>query len=385
VIDPSTKLARAIHAARETFPGPEPDEGALQGELDALFTKIEKPVPRVRRWPILLAAALMFSVLAIVVAWPRQITFAVEGGGVAEGPYVRTTDRAATIVFSDSSEISVHSQSNVRIVDRTSHGAHLILENGTLEAHVVHESKTDWTIGAGPYEVHVVGTRFEVEWHAETGSFDVRVTEGTVRLTGPTTDALVSAPQGFHVASQVVAIPTAPVLFPAEEVVDSGVTAPTPSVAPKPTIPWSARVAKGEFQAVVDEAEQRGESDTLSHASASDLAALADAARYTPGKIDLAKRALEAERTRFPKTTNATFLLGKIAEDTDHAPAKAIEYYDAYLAETASGAYAQECLGRKMSLERKSDPQSAKTSAARYLRDYPNGSYAGVAREILRP
>jgi len=382
VIEPSGKLARAIDAARETFPGPEPDEAALNGELDALFTKIEKPVPRVRRWPILLAAAaLLFSVVAIYVAWPRPITFVVEDG-VAEGPYVRTTDRTARIVFSDQSEIDVEPQSNVRIVDRTSQGAHLVLENGRLDAHVIHQRKTNWTIGAGPYEVHVVGTRFEVEWHAETGSFDVRVTEGTIRLTGPTADVLVRAPQGFHVESQVVA-PPVETASASVVAVDAGV-APQPTIAPKPTVTWSARVAKGEFQTVVDEAERRGESDVLNRASASDLNALADAARYT-GKIDLAKRTLESERTRFPKKTDATFLLGKIAEDNDHAPTKAIEYYDAYLVETPSGTYAQECLGRKMSLERKSAPQSAKASADRYLRAYPDGSYAGVAREILRP
>src|SRR5262249_9571439 len=157
---------------------------------------------------------------------------------------------------------------------------------GAVTTHVIHRSTTDWTIGAGPYEVHVVGTRFEVKWNAEGGSLDVHVIEGAVKLTGPS-EALVRAPQTLHVQTRVAAAASAP---PSAEVVlapealapaTASQIAPAPS-SQKPAAPqWPALVGDGRFDAVVADAQREGEGDALARRPARDLAALADAARYT--------------------------------------------------------------------------------------------------------
>src|SRR6185312_593657 len=93
--------------------------------------------------------------------------------------------------------------------------------------------------------------------------------------------------------------------------------APVPSATAAPAMTWAQRVARGDFAGVIAEAEAKGVDATLASATLADLAALADAARYG-GKLDLARRALGAERARFSgsrEASNAAFLLGRIADD----------------------------------------------------------------------
>jgi hypothetical protein len=149
---------------------------------------------------------------------------------------------------------------------------------------------------------------------------------------------------------------------------------------------WTKRVAAGDFDGVLDEAELRGLDAVLQHAAADDVVALADAARYR-GRQPLAKRALEVLRIRFgssPAAHAAAFLLGRMAEAGD--PGGAIGWYDRYLAESPAGNYSAEALGRKMQLlHRAGGRGQARAVAQQYLRRFPQGPYVALAREILGP
>lgn len=404
------KLDRALESARSTFGGDELPPAEVGDRFDALYAALEQapetpetpatPAPRrgtswtrARTSVVLLIAAALAFAIVFYVRRPHELTYTVRGGS-ADGDYIRTTETTtARLAFSDESVLDLAESSRLRVVGRTTHGAQLVLEGGRVKAHITHTDTTDWTIGAGPYAVHVVGTTFEVVWLPESGALEVRVDEGTVSVSGPGADAVVRAPQTIHMQAQLVEVPSAspsaiasappevPVTVP-----DAGV-APPRGVDPVPTVSWSTRVAKGEFDAVVEDAQKRGVDGVLATASVTDLGALADAARYTR-KLDLAKRALSSERSRFPGTagaSDATFLLGKISEDDDHAPATAIAYYNEYLGSAPSGTYEQESLGRKMMLERTQSPDEAKKSAARYLERHPDGPYAAAARQIVSP
>jgi len=118
---------------------------------------------------------------------------------------------------------------------------------------------------------------------------------------------------------------------------------------------------------------------------ATELAALADAARYRR-RDDVARRALLAERARFPRSArarDAAFLLGRL-EETSGGGVRALEWYDRYLQEAPLGAYASEALARKMTATaRVQGPRAAREVAATYLRRFPNGSYAASARGLL--
>jgi hypothetical protein len=144
-------------------------------------------------------------------------------------------------------------------------------------------------------------------------------------------------------------------------------------------------LADGNFGEVVEAAEARGIDTTLSRAPLADVVALADAARYSHDRA-LAKRGLLAERSRFigsAEARAAAFVLGTMADD-GAAHDEAIRWYDTYLAESPSGSFAAEALGRKMvALTASGDPVGAATIARQYLRRFPRGAHATYARDLL--
>ncbi len=169
----------------------------------------------------------------------------------------------------------------------------------------------------------------------------------------------------------------------AEEVVPEHI--PARVSHPMMTKSWSRRMARGDFEAVVEAAERRGIESVLSHGSHAELAALADAARYTR-RSRLAGRALNAERQRFPETAEgreASFFLGNLAEDGGDRSG-AVSWYGRYLREDSAGTYAAQALGRKMLIESRRGSSSAGIDAEEYLHRFPSGSYADAARLILK-
>jgi hypothetical protein len=150
-----------------------------------------------------------------------------------------------------------------------------------------------------------------------------------------------------------------------------------------PHTSWAKLVAQGKFSTVIDEAKRRGIEQTLASASIEDLAALADAARYARS-TDVARRALLAERQRFPRSNaarEAAFLLGRLAEERGEG---ALDWYDRYLAESPRGTYAAQALGRRMMIfYSQRGPAEAAPLAEEYLKRFPKGAYVSAARKIV--
>ncbi|HYL40038.1 MAG TPA: hypothetical protein VET90_01905 [Candidatus Binatus sp.] len=124
----------------------------------------------------------------------------------------------------------------------------------------------------------------------------------------------------------------------------------------------------------------------LETAGSEDLAALADAARYV-GSEDLARRVLLSQRRRFPgsaRAAEASFLLGRLEDESAGPSPHALAWYDRYLDEAPAGAYVSEAIGRKMmGLERAHRHDEAAAIASDYLRRFPAGSYAHAARLLV--
>jgi len=76
--------------------------------------------------------------------------------------------------FSDGSSLTFRSGASGRMRRLGGDGAEVFLEQGRLEAHVVHTPSTLWLVHAGPYRVRVTGTRFEVVWLAARRRCTVR-------------------------------------------------------------------------------------------------------------------------------------------------------------------------------------------------------------------
>jgi ferric-dicitrate binding protein FerR (iron transport regulator)/TolA-binding protein len=351
------------------------------------------------------AALALLAVFAIVrgAARPAPLAYVVERAA-SSGGYVRAEAQPAVVRFSEGTVIELVPPGRARVAEVTPRGARVSLESGRAAVRVQPLPDAAWSVEAGPFVIGVTGTEFEVAWSASEERLEVRLFTGSVIVKGPPAPAGVALAPG----QRLLAYARGKMLIESDEprstrrqVIDTPSSTPAPpsasdaesaapaQPAPRPSAPpptWGARVARGEFAEVVREAEARGLEATIAGATLADLSALADAGRYA-GRSDVARRALEAQRARFPGSSEAraaSFFLGLLADDRG-ASAAAIEHFDRYLAEAPSGAFAAEALGRKMvATRRAAGATAARPVAEEYLRRFPQGAYAKVAEELTR-
>jgi len=393
--------ANLAHLARQVGGGL--DELRQEAGRDRLLAAMENRSRRFspRRMILLAAAAALAVTLAFVVVWPRrmaQLQYDVAGPVVPDGAWLGVGPSGAPVAmhFSDGTEVDLAPGSKGQVAEVTPDGARVVLGTGVLQARVMHRPHARWSVVAGPYTIEVTGTAFDVGWQAAPQQLELSLHEGSVIVRGP------SLPDGLRVAagqrlvaragtgeaqlSPLLATRPEPSVPAAAPSVSRATEEPAPShpgAPPPPT--WSEMLADGNFRGVVEAAEARGIDTTLSHGSRADVVALADAARYLHER-PLAKRGLLAERSRFggsPEARAAAFVLGSMADDAGSRD-EAIRWYDSYLAESPSGSFAAEALGRKLvALVASGDTADASLVAREYLRRFPHGAHAGYARDHL--
>jgi hypothetical protein len=333
---------------------------------EASFARISSRLQRPWR-AFALAAALSALAIGIFIArQPSPITYSVQRwDGERE---VRTLD------FSDGTNVELTHGSALEVAALSTRGAVLRLRTGHASLSVTPRKAASWVVQAGPYRVRVTGTAFEVDWSEATQRFEIAMRHGSVVVSGPQL-----ADVALRAGERLVAGPPRPEAAP----VVAEAAEPTAAVErPRRVVrDWSSRIANGEFEAVLREAEQAGLRSTFKHAKLDDLVALADAARYAR-RSELAQRALLAMRRRFPSAPashDAAFLLGRIAEGD-----AALRWYQRYLDERPEGRYTAEALGRVMMvMHDRADRAGAASYAARYLQREPQGPYAQAARNIV--
>lgn len=119
------------------------------------------------------------------------------------GAWIASPPEGLPLRFSDGTELSLRAGASARVTRSDAHGADVLLERGALRASVVHrDASTAWTVHAGPYQIHVVGTSFDASWDPSSGALDVRVLEGRVNVTGPLLDdgRAVQSDEHLHVS-----------------------------------------------------------------------------------------------------------------------------------------------------------------------------------------
>jgi hypothetical protein len=369
----------------------------------------------------MLAAAL---VVVAVFGWatlrresPATLAYTVVGDASGDpGTYLAPLGPDPVVLrFAEGSRITLDPSSRARIAQTTPNGATLVLEAGTAHLEIEPRPEASWRVVSGPYSVTVRGTEFSVGWDATTGTFEVKMRRGAVLVQGPGIDQGVelSGEQHFLVRHKpeatpaVSAGPSEPVAPeaspgstasmreapPSAASVATSATAvrePMPAVAssePAAKAPetWSALAARGQFARVLQEADARGVDAVLQGADLGDLWAFADAARVTGRGAD-ARRALLAVRSRFAgssRAASAAFLLGRMSDDGG-SPAAAIPWYDRYLSEAPGGSFAPEAQGRRMvAWKRSGNQEAARRAAEAYLKQFPSGPYAAVARDMV--
>jgi hypothetical protein len=409
-------------------------EGLCQvsaGELDAGWQKLEqslsdgkyRSVPIVRgyatRWYVRgIVFASMILGVGIVADWartqrePAPLAFVVEGASVGSAQGIEAQpDAPAELVFSDQSRVKLAPKTKVSVLSMDTHGARVSLANGDLDVSVSRREKASWRFEAGPFIVAVKGTSFHLGYQADRGRLAVQMHDGVVEVKGPSPDRKLTLRGGESL--ELFANGTPVERRPAEvvsgkEPLGEQPSAATESPAPqgqagraaaqriRPHAPepraekeveesWAQLIGRGEFSAVVKDAEAQGLDVALSRASAAELTALADAARYTR-RYDVAKQALVRVRERFAgsnRSGDAAFFLGRLAEAEPSSQA-ALSWYETYLRESPRGAYAGEALGREIALFSQSDRARARVAARQYLERFPHGSQAGLARSLVQ-
>ncbi len=369
------------------------------------------PSGSARRLAMAMAAALAvigLVVIGLVVAPSRALSFVVAREGReakgAIGEWVAAPASAPIdLRFSDGTTIAVDAGARARVTRVSARGAEVLIERGGVRADVIHAAEgTRWAIHAGPFEVIVTGTSFHAAWDPSSERFELSMIKGSVRVTGPFVPAGRVVVAGEHLAisvrdgrmeltnvapvsSSIASAPIdarpsieAPPAIDSAKPVASAPPSPSASASATPASSWRALAAKGRHREAIEAAEHAGFDGEIARASSSDLFLLADAARFA-GRIDRAKQALVAARSRAGQRGRSAFLLGKIAADQERDAASAARWFEACVADEPGGPLEEQALGRLVELRRDKD------LAARYLARYPSGAYAPIARSITSP
>lgn len=360
-----------------------------------------------RRWLLGLVPAVAAAAAVALFIWARSVTplsFRVDGKrGELDAWLAPPVNQSLFVDFSDGTGLRIEEQSRARVMGVATHGAKVSLESGSIHAEVAHTRQSAWSFIAGPLNVRVIGTKFDLKWDPSAEHFSVAVTEGSVGVSGSLAGAErpVRAGETLSISLRdqrlelintshdaVGQTPVEPVLPAADTTAAPApsATAQQENAATHRAPQWRELAQRGQLREAYAAAESFGFSEACQAASPSELLLLGDAARLA-GRADRANTALLALRQRYPNDSRraaAAFVLGKIAFDQRHAYDLAASWFSTCLREQPTGGFAREAAGRLVEAHRSAGNASAAQTAARsYLARYPNGPHADLARSLL--
>ena len=362
------------------------------------------------RWALAGAVAVALAMVAYRLPLrplDSPLQYVVEGATV--GPAETITATSSTrVLFSDESRLVIEPSSKIKVLGTDAHGAQVAVADGSIDVFVKPRKNSSWRFEAGPFSILVKGTAFRLGFDAAKGRLDLHMKTGTVEVRDPYKDRVSTLRGGDSLellanqpreASSIAPLQATPPLPPAMplQALPARPTALKPLAHDGPgrlamhdgaghSASWSDLIAKGDFSAVVQDAERCGLDVTLARGSTLDLITLADAARYTK-KYETARQALLALRARFAgsnRAKDAAFFLGRLSEVGPAPSDAALTWYDTYLAEADRGPYASEALGRKLTLLVRKDPERAHKVARSYLQRFPQGNQVELARSVVQ-
>jgi ferric-dicitrate binding protein FerR (iron transport regulator) len=413
---------------------------ALLPKVQRALASRERDRDETRRLPawrwVTLAAGTAAVATAIVVAAPWRastLSYAISHSGQPAragqaGPagdvLAPPPGQVQAAVFSDGSRVEVAGESRARIDAIDAHGATVVLDEGQVEASIVHRSRTRWQVRAGDYRIRVTGTRFSAAWSRRESVLTVRLHEGSVEVTGPGVSgpaARVTAGQVLRVSSRGATLASAPALNARDEgerwepsaafnradepILDGAAPAPVetspvvrqgnakrqvalpPAAAPagRGTSDWRALAARARYQDALSAAVAADFEGQCERLQAHDLVLLGDVARLG-GDLGRADQAYRAARRRFPNMDRSAFALGVMAFEGRQDYKGAAAWFTRYLREHPRGPLATEASGRLLEAwHRAGEEERARQAAQAYLREHPAGPHAALARRLAGP
>jgi transmembrane sensor len=383
-------------------------------------------------WPALGAAA----VLAGAIVWNRSarsdLRFSMGGEAGHVGSWIAAPEASTLALdFSDGTRFRLSAGSRARVSAVDANGARIVVERGSARAAVVHRPESHWLVDVGPFEVSVVGTRFDVSWDPVDEVFRLELEEGSVLVSGACLSDPRAVVQGHALRvscrrdgeeivetggelTRAQSAGSGDLLAASPDIgVDTPVAAAAPAdagrvVSAEPARPvegsrraasaegvragdvlrsraWRALTSAGRFREALDLVEEGGFDETCRRAAGADLLELGDASRLA-GDSRRARQAYLAARGKLPGGGRSAYSLGLAAFDQDKEFAVAARWFDVYLSEQPAGSLRREAQGRLMEAWlRAGDRPRARTVAERYLQEYPDGTQAPLARQIAAP
>lgn len=135
------------------------------------------------RLAIIGAAVTLVSLLVLTLGFREdtQLSYDVRGAS-AVGGVIAAERGEATVSLSDGSSILAENQTrfSVDVVGRNA--ALTRLDRGRLHVRVQHNDDTSYRFVAGPYEVQVVGTEFDLAWEPQGAGLTLSMSKGEVKL-----------------------------------------------------------------------------------------------------------------------------------------------------------------------------------------------------------
>jgi hypothetical protein len=379
-------------------------DATIAGHVEAARRRFDE-APARRRWPWFAAMIPVAAVVAVVAMWPggsdpQPLTFEVGARpGTLLEPLEAPHDAELPLRFSDRTTVFLAAHSRGTVDEVTPRGARMRVSRGNVAVSVPPHQNEEWTFDVGPFEVAVTGTRFDVGWDDTHRVFELVMHDGVVKVTGPGLDGQrivragetlrvpldtpvaetppIDAPPDTPIVVPEVPAPVEPVhVTPRPVVIDAAVPEPPPAPS------WQQLAAGGDFKGAIAAVRDHFD-DVLATASAPELTTLGDTARYA-GDATRAQQAYLAVRKRFAtESATATFALARLAFQAPD-DAMAVKWLDTYLRENPDGAFSREALGRLLEVRvRTHDEPNARDIASRYLRLYPSGPHAKLARSVL--
>jgi transmembrane sensor len=317
----------------------------------------------------------------------------VDGAPGKVGDFLLSPDnRAIELRFLEGTTAVLEPRTRGRVTAVSPYGADVVIEAGKAKMTVVPRAHNRWSVHAGPFVVHVTGTRFDVAWDPVKDRFVLELHEGKVRLSGCVFgdgNEVVAGERveaGCGVAEFRVSRLPAPGSQPVGALPDpaSQASAATGGATP-PRPDWLALARSGRYAEAYRIADAEGIEDLCAKSSAPSLLLLGDAARLS-GHPDAAHSAYLGVRSRFAGTKNAAdaaFYLGRLDLDAKH-DSSAKKWLLAYLDEMPDGPLAAAALGRLLELQIASHGEpSACALAKQYLDRYPMGPHRATAEHVL--
>lgn len=349
------------------------------------------------------AALAVFAVWTMMPRGPEPLAVSINGETLeaeALGNWLSApTNASLPIKFSDGTQVNLEAKSRARILRVGEHGAHVVLESGNARLNVIPTGMASWQVSAGPFLVDVVGTRFDVAWSPEDDVFTLNLRQGKVNLSGCLFGSGRSVVAGetvrascktkeYEIKTRGSKQAEQSELDAVDSEKDVAASAKEPAVVspPKPAATnWQTLAHAGKYKEAVELATEAGFDKVLGQASAQDLTLLGDAARFS-GDSAKAVSAYSALRSRFPggdRAANAAYSLARLHFDQRGAFNEAARWFRTYLSERPSGSLAREAQGRLLECLRRSGNHAAAERQARlYLKRYPDGPHAALARSV---